>query len=211
VPTRYAALESLPLFSVVFQIVDKSSAFMYGVIIFHTVWQLRLVRAVTSDYMRVNLFNLAPTQAFSRLTASTAIGLAAGMFAWMLLNPDLLANLVSVAFSAGFTALGLAVFVWPLYGAHRRMEMEKTRVLGEIDLLFEQVFSHFHRHLREGDYGAAEKLNGTIASLEIQHKRVSDVPTWPWRPETARIVLTAIALPLTLMILQTFVLQVLNR
>lgn len=211
VPTRYAALESLPLFSVIFQIIDKSSAFMYGVITFHTIWQLRLVRAVTSDYMRVNLFNLAPTQAFSRLTASTAIGLVAGMFAWMLLNPDLLANPVSVAFSAGFTALGLAVFVWPLYGAHRRMEMEKTRVLGEIDILFEQVFSQFHQHLREGNYGAADKLNGTIASLEIQHKRISDVPTWPWRPETARIVLTAIALPLTLMILQTFVVQVLNR
>ncbi len=54
-------------------------------------------------------------------------------------------------------------------------------------------------------------LNATIASLEIQHKRISAIPTWPWKPETARIALTAIALPLMLMILQSFVLQALSR
>ena len=211
VPTRYAALESLPLFSVVFQIVDKSSAFMYGVITFHTVWQLRLVRTVTSDLMRVNLFDLAPTQAFSRLTASTAIGLVIGMFAWMLLNPDLLANPVSVGFALGFTVLAVAVFVWPLYGAHRSMEVEKARLLHHIDLHFETVFSEFYKRLGDHNYVAADKLNGTIASLEIQHKRISAIPTWPWKPETARIALTAIALPLMLMIVQYFVLQALDR
>ncbi len=36
VPSRYAALGPLPIFTAVFHIIDKSSAFMYGVIIYHT-------------------------------------------------------------------------------------------------------------------------------------------------------------------------------
>jgi hypothetical protein len=33
------------------------------------------------------------------------------------------------------------------------------------------------------------------------------IPTWPWKPETARLVLTAIALPLILTILQLLAAQ----
>jgi hypothetical protein len=65
--------------------------------------------------------------------------------------------------------------------------------------------------MRDDDYSAIERLNATIASLEIRHKRTSAIPTWPWRPETARWALTAIAIPLILSIVQFFVLQALNR
>ena len=54
-------------------------------------------------------------------------------------------------------------------------------------------------------------MNRTITSLEFQYRRIRDIPTWPWRAETARLVLTAIAIPLVLMVLQYFVLQALNR
>ena len=107
-----------------------------------------------------------------------------------------------------FTILAVSVFVWPLYGVHRLMEMEKERVLHDIDLRLEAVFSKFNQRFREDDYSAIEMLNGTIASLEIQHRKIEGIPTWPWRPETARSVLTAIALPLVLRIVQFLVEQV---
>ena len=110
-----------------------------------------------------------------------------------------------------FTILAVSVFVWPLWGVHRLMEMEKESLLHEIDLCFEAVFSKFNQLVQDGDYPAAARLDGTIASLEIQHKRVTAIPTWPWRPETARIALTAIALPLLLMIIQFFVQRALDR
>ena len=125
-----------------------------------------------------------------------------GVYGWMLINPDLLADPISLSGVGAFTALAVAVFVWPLLGTHRRMEMEKARMLHELDSAFEAVFSQFNQRLREDDTSAIEGLNGTIASLEIQHRRISAIPTWPWRPETARLVLTAIALPLILTILQ---------
>ena len=211
VPNRYAALEPLPIFSAVFHIVDKSSAFMYGVIIYHTIRQLRLVNTVNSCYLRISLFNPGPSQAFSKLTASTAVGLTIGVFVWLLLNPELLAEPMSVGFTAVSAVLAVAVFVWPLLGAHRLLAKEKDRALREIGHRSESVFSEFNQGIDAGDHAAVDRLNGTIASLEIQQQRISAVPTWPWKPETARIALTAIALPLMLMILQYFVLQALNR
>ena len=210
-PIRYAALEQLPVFAVVFHIIDKSSAFLFGVVLYHTIRQLRIVDAINSYCTRINLFHLRPLQAFSRLTASTALGLVVFVYVWMLINPELLADPVLIGYIMLFTILAVTVFVWPLWGVHRLMEREKARALREINQRFEALFAKFNQQIDDDDYTATAKLNGTITSLEIQHKRISAIPTWPWSPETARIVLTAIALPLMLMILQYFVLQALNR
>jgi hypothetical protein len=129
----------------------------------------------------------------------------------MLINPELLADPVSVGFAASYTVLAAVIFVWPLWGVHRLMQMEKGRALQETDLRFEAVLAKFNQLIDDDDYADAEALNGTIASMEIQHRRISSIPTWPWRPEVARIVLTAIASPLILMIVQYFALQALNR
>jgi hypothetical protein len=210
-PVRYAALEQLPVFAVVFHIVDKSSAFLMGVLLYHTVRQLRLVNSINSNHIRVNLFHLRPLQAFSRVTASTTVGIVVFVYGWMLINPELFTDPVIFGLIVMFTLLTVFVFVWPLWSVHRVMEMEKERALREIDLNFEAIFSKFNAGFRDDDYSVIERLNGTIASLEIQHKRIDAIPTWPWRPETGRIALSAIALPLILMILQVFVLQALDQ
>ena len=210
-PLSYAALERLPIFRVVFHVVDKSSAFLMGVFIYHTIRQLRLVNEINSNHIRVNLFNLRPLRAFSRLTASTAVGLLLFVYSWMLINPELLADPLLFAMIAALTLLAIAIFVWPLYGVHRLLETEKEQALDEIDLRLEAAFARFNERFLEDDFPAIERLTGTITSLEIQHARISAVPTWPWRAESARLVLTAIALPLILMIVQFFLLRALNQ
>jgi len=210
-PVRFAALEQLPIFAIVFHIIDKTPAFLLGALFYHTIRQLRLVNTINSNYIRISLFNLGPSQAFSKLTASTAVGLMAGIYGWMVINPDLLADPISLGFVGALTVLAVAVFVWPLWGVHRLVEMEKARALLEIDHRFEAVFAKFDQHLYDDDYAETERLNGTIASLEIMHKRISEIPTWPWRSETARFALTAIALPLILTILQLLTIQAFGR
>jgi hypothetical protein len=202
VPVRYSALEGLPVFTAVFHLVDKSSAFLFGAFIYHTIRQLSLVNTIHASHVQVNPFNLGPLRSFSRLTASTAVGLVAGVYGWMLINPDLWADPLILGFAVVITILAITVFVWPLYGIHRRMEEAKEKALRETGLRFEAIFSKFNQRLREEDYPAIQALNGTISSLEIQHRRVRAISTWPWRPETARFALTAIALPLILMVLQ---------
>jgi hypothetical protein len=205
VPVRYAALDDLPIFTIVYHVIDKSIAFVFGPFIYHSIAQLRLVNTIYSNHTRINLFDLKPLYAFSRLTASTAAGLAIPVYGWMLINPELLTNPLSLGATVAFTILGVAAFVWPLVGAHRLMEVEKERLLHDIDLRFQAVFSKFNQRFQEDDYSAIEMLNGTISSLEIQHRRVQAIPTWPWKPDTVRYVLAALALPPVLRIIQALV------
>jgi hypothetical protein len=74
-PFRYAVLNQLPIFLIVFHIFDKCSAFLFGVFIYHTIRQLRLVNEINNNTGNINLFNLNPFQDFSKLTGYTAIGL----------------------------------------------------------------------------------------------------------------------------------------
>ncbi len=210
-PARYAALVDLPVFSVVYHIIDKLSAFLFGVILYHTFRQLRLINSINSRHLRINLFHLRTLNAFSRLTASTALGLLFFIYLWMLINPELLADPVLIAYSVLLTSLAVIIFVWPLWGIHKLMEDKKVQALHDIDLRFETLFKELNRSIDEDNHEETDRLNRTIASLDVQYTRISDVPTWPWRAETARLVLTAIAIPLVLMVLQYFVLQALNR
>lgn len=211
VPVRYAALDHLPVFRIVYHMIDKSTPFVFGPFIYHTIAQLRLVNTIYSNHTRINLFDMKPLYAFSKLTASTAAGLAISLYGWMLINPELLTDPLSLGGTVSFTILAVAVFVWPLLGAHRLMETEKERLLHDIDLQFEAVFAMFNKRFHDDDYSAIEPLNGTITSLEILHRKITAIPTWPWRPETVRSVLTAIVLPLVLRIIQFLVDQAFDR
>ena len=209
-PVRYAALEQLPNFPIVFQIIDKSSAFLFGAFFYHTVRQLGLINAINMKHIRISLFNLGPLQAFSRLTASTAVALVIFVYVWMLINPELLRDPIIIGYTGVITILAAAVFVWPLYGVHRLMKTEKERMLHALDLRFETAFAKFNKAFGDEDRSAIEKLNGMIASLDMQHRRITAIPTWPWRSETAQFALTAIALPLILTIVRFFVEQALD-
>ena len=83
-------------------------------------------------------------------------------------------------------------------------------MLHALDLRFETAFAKFNKAFGDEDRSAIEKLNGMIASLDMQHRRITAIPTWPWRSETAQFALTAIALPLILTIVRFFVEQALD-
>lgn len=210
VPGRYAGLAELREFTYVFQVIDKSSAFLFGVFIYHTIRQLRLVNAIHTHHIRINLYDLAPARAFSRLTAATSVGLLAGVYGWIMINPELLADPVIIGFALVITILALSVFVWPLYGVHRSMELAKEQALRENELRFQAVFEKFNLGFQEEDFAVTDRLNGTIASLEVQQRRIRSISTWPWIPETAQIVLSATAGPLILAIIRFLIEGVLN-
>lgn len=209
-PDRYVALDNLPVFTILYQIIDKVSAFLVGIFIYHTVRQLQLVNTVFSNHTSINLYELKPLYAFSNLTASTAVGLVACVYSWMLLNPELMTNPVGLGGSVFFTILAVIVFVLPLVGAHRLLETEKETMLHELDLKFEALFTKFNHLFTENNHLEIAQLNGTIASLEIQYNKISAISTWPWRSGTIRSVFTALTIPLVLMIIQRLVEQALG-
>ena len=206
-PASYTELGQMPIFTLVFQVIDKSSAFLFGVFIYHTIRQLRLVNFINVNYVRISLSHFRPLQAFSKLTATTAVGLLAGVYGWMIINPDLLGDPVIIGFALAITALAVTVFALPLSSIHNRMKLEKEKMLDVLDLNFGKLFSQLNQSLYHEEHAAVERLNGTITSLEIQYKRIKALPTWPWNAETAKFVFSAIGLPLILAIIQFLVEQ----
>jgi hypothetical protein len=127
------------------------------------------------------------------------------VYGWLLINPDLLADPIILLFAILISAMTALVFILPLWGIHRLIEAEKARAVHEIDLGFEAAFSKFNRYFKEDNYTSIDRLNGIIASLEVQQRKVSAIPTWPWGLQTARVAFSAIAGPLTVMILQLII------
>ena len=177
-----------------------------GALVYHTVRQLRLVRDIYSEHALVNVFDLAPLYAFSGLSARTAVGLTIWNYGWVATEPQLSEHTVSIVWGATFGVIAVATFAWPLLGIHQRIVEEKERVIREGSQRLEAVISELHRRVDDCELLSMDDMNKAIASLEIEQRILSAVPTWPWQPETVRLVATALLLPLILWISQ-FILQ----
>jgi hypothetical protein len=178
---------------------------VWGAFIYHTIHQLRVINHIYTEYTRVNLFRIRPLYAFSTVAALTAVSLTIPPYAWLVLN-QILFDPISIAITLPIAALGLAAFIWPLMGIHRLLLAEKTRAQSEAALRLEAMIVELHRRVDDMDLTKMGALNDAISSLEIERNALKKVPTWPWQPETVRLLITALALPLGLWLIQ-YVLQ----
>jgi hypothetical protein len=178
---------------------------VWGAFIYHTIHQLRVIHQVYTGYTRVNLFRIRPLYAFSTVTALTAVSLTIPPYAWLALNQILL-DPISIAITLPVAVLGLTAFIWPLMGVHRLLLAEKTRAQSEAALRLEVMIAELHRRVDNMDLAEMGALNDAITGLETERNALKKVPTWPWQPETVRLLITALALPLGLWLIQ-YVLQ----
>jgi hypothetical protein len=59
-----------------------------------------------------------------------------------------------------------------------------------------------HAKLDASDLTNIDGLNKAMTSLTIEHDTLARIPTWPWQPETPRILFTAVMVPVVLWLLQ---------
>jgi hypothetical protein len=172
----------------------------------HTIHQLRLVSAIHRQHTRVNLFQLGPLYAFSRLTARTALAISGMHAAWFLaqlaegpLQP------VTPTMTVGLALLVVIAFVWPLLGARTQIAREKQRLLAEIAQRLEAAYSELDRRLDRGELGDTPALKSAIETLAARHAQVARVSAWPWSVETLRTVLAALSLPLLIWVIERLI------
>jgi hypothetical protein len=103
---------------------------------------------------------------------------------------------------AGLGALAFALFLWPLWGTHRLLLREKGRQLAEIDGRIADAIAALHGSVEGNDPTRLAVADTTLRGLETARRLVGRVSTWPWRPETPRLLITAILLPIGLSLLQ---------
>jgi hypothetical protein len=88
------------------------------------------------------------------------------------------------------------VFVWPLIGVHRVLEMQKRQLLEQNAQQVRAVMSRVYRMLDTGELGDLAALKNATDSLIAEQSTLEKLPTWPWHQDTLRLVSTVLVLPL---------------
>ena len=209
-PSSFRALANSPISATFMYCLALGVWWLFGAFIYHTIHQLRVINRIYTAYARINLFQMSPLYAFSSTTALTAVSLTFSIYGWYALNPETLRDPFSLGVALLVTALALAAFIWPLLGVHRLLAAEKVRLLDETALHFEAAIAGLHQGLNEANLSKVEEMNKAMASLEIEQRAISKIPTWPWQPGTVRWLVTALVLPLVLWMIQYALQLVLN-
>ena len=176
--------------------------FTGATIYYHTLRQLQLVSQTVAKVPRFNLFRLAPVYTFSRLTARTAVAWVLLLSFTILVFPFSLNPVPIIIFSVIQIALALAAFILPLWSVHQRLLVEKRQLLADLNLQVEAAIRRLHRDLERDDASAIGGSNDAFEALAAEREIIGRIPTWPWRAGTLTGVISALALPVILFLIQ---------
>ena len=202
-PYQLDALKPFPLSANFLRFVYLLCWWIFGAFLYHTIHQLRAINLIYSRYTQVDLLRVKPLYAFSKIAALTAGSLAMIVYGWWLANPwiDRRDPLVLVPMIMLILA-AIATFVWPQHGIHSLQVAEKERLLDEANQRLESMISELHQQVDERKLASMTDLNMAMSCLEIELNTLRKTPTWPWEPEVIQVLITALALPLGLWLLQ---------
>jgi hypothetical protein len=167
---------------------------------------LSQIYRIYADHTHISLFKIGPLYAFSGVAALSAVGLTIPPYGFSIVAAIPLTEPTMLAIILPITGLALLAFVWPMLGAHRLLVQEKGRLLDEAAMRVEAAIVDLHHRVDQKNYEGIGELNTAIATLDLEQSTLGGIPTWPWSPETVRMLVTAVLMPLGLWIVQ-FVLQ----
>jgi hypothetical protein len=179
-----------------------------AILLLQTVRQLRGVSQLHAAATEVDLFNPSAINAFSRLTAATAIGILIFALPFVIPPSDPQTSSVFGALQGiVFILLAVASFALPLRGMHDRLVAEKRRLLGAVNERVKLTVARVHDTVDSDDLGRADDLQKTLTSLLSERDVENKLSTWPWSPDTFRGFASALALPVIIWL----VIRVLER
>lgn len=171
-----------------------------GVLIYHAIHQLNVVRQIYDGCIKIDLFTLRPLYAFSSLSGLTVVGIGFNTYLWFLTSPALLG--FNLGFLLIFIGVAALTFLLPLRGAHDMLVEEKERLLSENGERHRVMIAELHRYVDTNDLGKMDNLNKVLTSLELERTLLERISTWPWQPGTIRAVVAALLFPVVVWLLQ---------
>lgn len=203
-PTAVLELIDFPVSFAFLNAVYKICTFVFGTFIFHTIHQLRWVNRIYKRYTRIDLFNLGPLYAFSRLTALTSGGIILILYLWLVVNPGTITDILALGLSSIFVIIALFTFIWPLRSAHGLLKTEKERLLNDCSANFRTLSQELHRRIQSHDLEGIGQINAAMGGLETERTAIKRISTWPWQPETLRTLISSTLAPIAIWLLQYF-------
>jgi hypothetical protein len=193
-------------------IIPLSIVFAFFYFIFH---QARLINQFFGEVRRINLFDLASLYALSSLSSRVA-GLAITVGTISFLSNFLLPNnspqiAINIFFGIINIALATLILFVPSWGIHLRLSMEKARLVAENGRRLAKINSDLMLHVDRNKLSDLSGIrNGASALLEIR-KEIEKISTWPWDTSTMRNFITALAVPMTIWIVQQVLLLIVGK
>lgn len=184
---------------------------IFGAFLYHTVHQFRMINHIYTQHTHIDLFRMEPLYALSNLSALTAVSLTVVPYGFLLVNRFTQVSQVTedpglLSFFLVITFLAVATFVWPQLGIHRLQVAEKERLLHEANQRLQAIINDLHQQIDSGKLEGIGELNTAMSTLEMERNALQRIGTWPWEPEVVRLLVTALALPLGMWLIQ-FILQ----
>jgi len=188
---------------------------MAPVLFVHAVRQLRLVSEAYALVPDVNLFDRRRLYAFSGLSMRTALAFQAMVwvtyFGTALYEVSTGEQTINLVLSIAFLPASIAIVLLPLMGIHRRLQDAKQATLDEHAERVAAVRRKLYAAIEHDDLSQMKGYDEALESLNKLEERIKAVPTWPWATGAFRNFVSAISVPLVILIVQTLLNRVLLR
>jgi hypothetical protein len=188
--------------------IDVGVAFLIwailGALFFIALRQSRILQQVYTRIEQINLMLPQPLYALSNHTLVAAVGGTLINYVWfVVVNLTIPRPTPTItAVSLGLEAIIVMVFVLPLWSIHILLLEEKRRLQGLLNERLRKVTADLHQIIDEGLLERIDPVQKALSSIQIQQAVLDRASTWPWQPETFRILSTAIAAPLLIWLVQ---------
>ena len=184
-----------------FGIFEAFSYSSFIALMFLTARQLFRVIKLHRQVHDIDLFNLAPLRAFSRLTATAGfavffLGALSALVYSESTDPSLL------VFYSGIVILGILIFFMPLLSMRNRINKEKKQKLLETDQRTRHILEEVKQSVQSGELSKMGELNTTLSVLEKEKSILKGISSYPWDPGTLKSFISTILLPLLLWLIR---------
>lgn len=186
----------------VFGVVGIGIWWVAGMVVYHTIHQLRMVNLIYTQYTNVNLYRLGPLYSLSTVTALTAVAIVLPVSIAVALLPSLALRPLGLSVVVVSLLLAGIAFAWPLWGVHRIMLDEKQRLEIESSKRYEALIEDLHLKVDNRQLEGSGDLHSVLRSLLTEKAEIKKIPTWPWTPGRLRGGIAALFLPISVWILQ---------
>ncbi len=175
-----------------------------GALFFVALRQSRIIQRIYTRIEQINLMLPQPLYALSNYTLVAAVGGTLINYVWFVVVSLTIAHTDPAisAVSLGLEAMIVVVFVLPLWSIHILLLEEKRRLQGLLNERLRKATTDLHQSIDEGTLERIDPVQKALSSIQIQQAVLDRASTWPWQPETFRILSTAIAAPLLIWLVQ---------
>jgi hypothetical protein len=176
-----------------------------GPFTYHIYHQIQVIDLIYTRHTVINLFHLRPLYAFSKLTARAALILIFLIYPAFIISPNVLQDPAVWISTIGISVIALWNFLGPLLGIHRLLAEEKDRVHTEISRSIEDLSRRIDAAMASDDFGKMDSMKAALEALVLRQDRLENTPTWPWHPQTPRIIGTAFLVPIVIYLIQELI------